>query len=52
MTLGEVGDMREMGVTECYRVKESALLAACEAAEMIMRVDQIIKCAPRERKRP
>jgi T-complex protein 1 subunit beta len=46
---GKVTNMRERGITECLRVKECALLSACEAAEMIMRVDEIIKCAPRKR---
>jgi len=44
---GCVGDMKEAGVTECFRVKEQALFSACEAAEMILRVDEIIRCAPR-----
>ena len=46
---GEVADMKELGVTECYRVKEQALVSATEAAEMILRVDDIVKCAPRQR---
>ena len=29
---GEVGDMKELGVTECFRVKEQALVSAFEAA--------------------
>eukprot|EP00331_Platyophrya_macrostoma_P018191 CAMPEP_0176467940 /NCGR_PEP_ID=MMETSP0127-20121128/38744_1 /TAXON_ID=938130 /ORGANISM="Platyophrya macrostoma, Strain WH" /LENGTH=540 /DNA_ID=CAMNT_0017861309 /DNA_START=38 /DNA_END=1660 /DNA_ORIENTATION=+ len=48
---GEVGDMKKLGVTECLRVKEQALVSASEAAEMIMRVDDIIRCAPRPRER-
>jgi len=46
---GKVGNMKEMGVTECLRVKEQALISAAEAAELILRVDEIIKCAPRKR---
>lgn len=46
---GKVGDMKEMGVTECLRVKEQALVSATEAAEMILRVDDIVRCAPRQR---
>jgi T-complex protein 1 subunit beta len=46
---GIVDDMKENGVTECFRVKEQALFSACEAAEMILRVDEIIRCAPRQR---
>ena len=41
--------MKELGITECLRVKEQALFAATEAAEMILRVDDIVKCAPRQR---
>jgi T-complex protein 1 subunit beta len=48
---GEIGDMSKLGVRECLRVKEQALVSAAEAAEMIMRVDDIIRCAPRPRER-
>eukprot|EP01017_Pseudomicrothorax_dubius_P016194 TRINITY_DN183_c0_g1_i1.p1 TRINITY_DN183_c0_g1~~TRINITY_DN183_c0_g1_i1.p1 ORF type:complete len:542 (+),score=221.15 TRINITY_DN183_c0_g1_i1:135-1760(+) len=51
MGQGRIGDMRELGVFECFRVKEAALLAASEAAEMIMRVSDIVTCAPRKRER-
>ena len=47
---GTVDNMKELGVTECLRVKEQALISASEAAEMILRVDEIIKRAPRRRK--
>ena len=46
---GSVGDMVELGVCESFELKEHVLLAAAEAAEMILRVDDIVKCAPRER---
>lgn len=46
---GKVGNMKDMGVTECLRVKEQALISATEATEMILRVDDIVKCAPRKR---
>lgn len=49
MEKGDVGDMKEMGITECMRVKEQAVISATEAAEMILRVDKIIHCAPRQR---
>ena len=49
MFSGKIGNMRELGVTECLRVKEQALISATEAAEMILRVDNIVKCAPRKR---
>lgn len=51
MQTGMVDSMEELGVKECMRVKEQALLAASEAAELIMRVDNIVKCAPRKRER-
>lgn len=41
--------MRELGVRESYASKLHVLVSASEAAEMILRVDDIIKCAPRER---
>jgi T-complex protein 1 subunit beta len=46
---GKVDDMSKLGVTECLRVKEQALVSATEAAEMILRVDDIVRCAPRQR---
>jgi T-complex protein 1 subunit beta len=49
MHTGKVGNMKELGITECLRVKEQALVSATEAAEMILRVDDIVKCAPRKR---
>lgn len=49
MFTGKVDNMKTLGVTECLRVKEQALISATEAAEMILRVDDIVKCAPRKR---
>lgn len=49
MFKGKIDNMQELGVTECLRVKEQAVVSATEAAEMILRVDNIIKCAPRKR---
>jgi T-complex protein 1 subunit beta len=46
---GSVGDMQKMGVRESYKSKLQVLVSAAEAAEMILRVDDIIKCAPRQR---
>ena len=51
MTLGCVDSMEKLGVKECYRVKEQALTDASEAAELIMRVDDVVRCAPRKRDR-
>uniref|UniRef100_A0A672NGY8 T-complex protein 1 subunit beta n=1 Tax=Sinocyclocheilus grahami TaxID=75366 RepID=A0A672NGY8_SINGR len=49
MTQGAVGDMAALGITESFQVKRQVLLSAAEAAEMILRVDNIIKAAPRKR---
>ena len=46
---GTVGDMRTCGIFESFKVKQQILLSATEASEMIIRVDDIIKCAPRQR---
>lgn len=46
---GEVGDMLALGIRESYKSKLQVLVSAAEAAEMILRVDDIIKCAPRQR---
>ena len=47
MAKGTVGDMDALGITESFLVKRQVLLSAAEAAEMILRVDDIIKAAPR-----
>ncbi|KAF5898827.1 T-complex protein 1 subunit beta, partial [Clarias magur] len=47
MRQGTVGNMAELGITESFQVKRQVLLSAAEAAEMILRVDDIIKAAPR-----
>ncbi|RWW26861.1 hypothetical protein BHE74_00022003 [Ensete ventricosum] len=46
---GGVGDMDKLGISESFKVKQAVLLSATEAAEMILRVDEIITCAPRKR---
>jgi len=51
MNTGQVDDMQKLGITEALRSKEQALLSASEAAEMILRVDMIIRTAPRRRER-
>jgi T-complex protein 1 subunit beta len=45
----QVGDMEALGIYESFKVKQAVLLSATEAAEMILRVDEIIRCAPRQR---
>merc|ERR1712070_409265 len=49
MNTGTVASMRELGILESYQSKLQGLLSASEAAEMIVRVDEIVKCAPRQR---
>ncbi|KAK3871660.1 hypothetical protein Pcinc_023218 [Petrolisthes cinctipes] len=49
MEEGTVDCMEAVGITESYQVKRQVLLSASEAAEMILRVDDIIKAAPRKR---
>ncbi|KAJ1960146.1 T-complex protein 1 subunit beta [Dispira parvispora] len=51
MVNGTIGDMDELGITESYKLKRQVLLSAAEAAEMVLRVDDIIRCAPRQRTR-
>merc|ERR1712176_1056454 len=52
MTTGAVGNMKELNITESYKSKYSSLVSAHEAAEMILRVDDIVKCRPRQRTDP
>lgn len=49
MNKGEVTDMTTLGVLESFNVKMCMVSSAAEAAEQILRVDDIIKAAPRPR---
>lgn len=49
MENGRVGDMKELGIMESYKSKLQVVTSASEAAEMLLRVDDIVKCAPRKR---
>jgi len=49
MNEGRVGSMKELGVTESYKLKRQVVLSASEAAEMILRVDDILRATPRRR---
>lgn len=49
MNQGTIGSMEDLGVMESYKSKLQVVTSAAEAAEMILRVDDIIKCAPRRR---
>lgn len=44
-----MGDMEALGIYESLQLKRQVLLSASEAAEMIVRVDEVVQCAPRER---
>ncbi|EGG16823.1 chaperonin containing TCP1 beta subunit [Cavenderia fasciculata] len=46
---GCIGNSQEMGIIESFKVKQQVLVSAHEAAEMIMRVDDILRAAPRKR---
>jgi len=48
---GIVGNMVDLGITESFKVKLQVLLSASEAAEMILRCDEIIQQPPRPRSR-
>jgi len=37
MEQGAIGSMRDLGVTESYKLKRQVVLSASEAAEMIIR---------------
>ncbi|VDM72173.1 unnamed protein product [Strongylus vulgaris] len=46
---GAVADVVALGIVESLNVKMCMVSSAAEAAEQILRVDNIIKCAPRPR---
>eukprot|EP00758_Cryptobia_borreli_P003820 Tbor_TRINITY_DN4001_c0_g1::TRINITY_DN4001_c0_g1_i2::g.11762::m.11762/K09494/CCT2; T-complex protein 1 subunit beta len=49
VTNGDIGNIKELGITESYKVKNSVVNYASEAAEMILRVDDVLRAAPRQR---
>merc|ERR1712054_125870 len=49
MEEGCITNMFELGIVESFKLKQQVLLSASEAAEMILRVDDIVQCAPRQR---
>ncbi|KAL9091761.1 MAG: hypothetical protein Q9159_001276 [Coniocarpon cinnabarinum] len=48
---GGIADMRELGVVESYKLKRAVVGSASEAAELLLRVDNIVRSAPRKRER-
>ncbi|KAH9843511.1 chaperonin Cpn60/TCP-1 family [Rhodofomes roseus] len=49
MNEGTIGSMKALGVTESYKLKRQVVISASEAAEMIIRVDDILRATPRRR---
>lgn len=49
MEEGVIADLEELGIVESYNVKRQIVMSASEAAEMIIRVDDIMHAAPRKR---
>ena len=41
-----IGDIEKLGITESFKVKRQIVISASEAAEQILRVDEIVKCPP------
>ncbi|EEP81213.1 T-complex protein 1 subunit beta [Uncinocarpus reesii 1704] len=48
---GGIANMRDLGVVESYKLKKAVVSSASEAAELLLRVDNIIRSAPRKRER-
>lgn len=48
---GGIAEMREMEVIESFKLKRAVVSSASEAAELLLRVDNIIRSAPRKRER-
>lgn len=44
---GVIADMRELGIVESYKLKKATVTSASEAAELLLRVDKIIRAKPR-----
>lgn len=49
MNQGTIASVKKLGVTESYKLKRQVVLSASEAAEMIIRVDDILRATPRKR---
>lgn len=46
---GKTCCMKEKGVIEGYEMKKRVITAACETAQIILRIDGMVTCKPRER---
>ncbi|GME96151.1 unnamed protein product [Ambrosiozyma monospora] len=47
LNTGDIQDMRELGIVESYKLKRAVVSSASEAAEVLLRVDNIIRAKPR-----
>jgi T-complex protein 1 subunit beta len=48
---GSIADVAALGITESFQVKNSVLRLASESAEVILRVDAVLRAVPRQRTR-
>lgn len=44
---GKVADMRDLGIVESFKLKRAVVSSAAEAAEVLLRVDNILRAKPR-----
>jgi T-complex protein 1 subunit beta len=51
MDNGVTADMVQLGILESFHLKRQVVISAAEAAEMVLRVDNIIRAPPRARQR-
>lgn len=51
MEHGTIADMTQIGILESYHLKRQVVISAAEAAEMVLRIDNIIRAPPRARPR-
>lgn len=51
MENGQIDDMTKLGILESYHLKRQVVRSASEAAEMVLRIDNIIRAPPRTRQR-
>ncbi|CAF3316716.1 unnamed protein product [Rotaria socialis] len=51
MENGTIADMAQLGILESFHLKKQVVISAAEAAEMVLRIDNIIRAPPRPRQR-
>ncbi len=51
MEKGTIADMIQLGILESFHLKRQVVISAAEAAEMVLRIDNIIRAPPRPRQR-